>query len=136
MDDETTIKPQQSIRRFDVFAEFARQERIEKGDAPDVAKGEGIWRAKVVASRSRSKSDDEKSESGAKPDLPKTKFKSLSGKEQNDRVFDEEIIDRMGEMFYEQVFAPAIELARKKGEKYMDVRDSIREDWQLPKSRK
>ncbi len=89
-----------------------------------------------MASRSRSKSDGDKSDGGAKKDYPETKFKSLEGKEQTDRVFDEEIIDRMGEQFYNDIFVPEIELARKRGDKYMDVRDSIREDWQLPKSSK
>jgi hypothetical protein len=134
-DNETTLKPKQSVRRFEVFAEFTRQERIEKGDAPDVAKGEGIWRAKVVAAKARrEKVDDGRSES--KTDYPESKWKSLNGEEQTDRMFDEEIIDRMGEVFYNEVFVPTIQLARKRGEKYMDVRDSIREDWQLPKSKR
>jgi hypothetical protein len=43
--------PNQPIRRFDVFAEYTRQERCEKGFPEDEAKGYGIWLAKVVASR-------------------------------------------------------------------------------------
>jgi hypothetical protein len=43
------IHPQQAIRRFDVFAEYTRQERQEKGYPEDEAKGYGIWLAKVVA---------------------------------------------------------------------------------------
>jgi hypothetical protein len=41
--------PHQPIRRFDVFAEYTRQERHEKGFPEDQAKGYGIWLAKVVA---------------------------------------------------------------------------------------
>ena len=40
--------PHQPIRRFDVFAEYTRQERHEKGFPEDQAKGYGIWLAKVV----------------------------------------------------------------------------------------
>ena len=60
--------PTKAIRRFDVFAEYSRQERLEKGYAKDEAKGYGIWLAKVVASRKFSKksesSDGSKSASG------------------------------------------------------------------------
>ena len=45
------IYPKKAIRRFDVFAEYTRQERIKKGEPEDVAAGYGIWLAKVVASR-------------------------------------------------------------------------------------
>ena len=43
--------PHQPIRRFDVFAEYTRQERREKGVPKDEATGYGIWLATVVASR-------------------------------------------------------------------------------------
>lgn len=43
--------PNHPIRRFDVFAEYTRQERCEKDYPEDEAKGCGIWLAKVVASR-------------------------------------------------------------------------------------
>ena len=55
--------PHQPIRRFDVFAEYTRQERREKGFPEDEAKGYGIWLAKVVASRrfgQKSSSDGKK----------------------------------------------------------------------------
>ena len=45
------VQPRQAIRRFDVFAEYTRQERREKGYPEDDAKGYGIWLAKVVAAR-------------------------------------------------------------------------------------
>src|SRR5215217_6402961 len=55
--------PHQPIRRFDVFAEYTRQERRKKGFPEDEAKGYGIWLTKVVASRrfgQTSSSDDKK----------------------------------------------------------------------------
>jgi hypothetical protein len=45
------VSPRQPIRRLDVFAEYTRQERREKGYPEDEAKGYGVWLAKVVASR-------------------------------------------------------------------------------------
>ena len=41
--------PTKAIRRFDVFAEYTRQQRREKGFPEDEAKGYGIWLTKVVA---------------------------------------------------------------------------------------
>ena len=43
--------PTKAIRRFDVFAEYTRQQRREKGFPEDEAKGYGIWLTKVVAAR-------------------------------------------------------------------------------------
>jgi hypothetical protein len=39
------------IRRFDVFAEYTRQQAIGDGIAPDVAKGYSLWLAMEVAAR-------------------------------------------------------------------------------------
>jgi len=46
-----TIKPANRIRRFDVFAEYRKQEEQDKGMPADQAKGHGSWVAKVVAAR-------------------------------------------------------------------------------------
>jgi hypothetical protein len=43
--------PKQAIRRFDVFAEYHRLERIQHGILAGEAKGYGLWLAKVVAAR-------------------------------------------------------------------------------------
>jgi hypothetical protein len=56
-------------------------------------------------------------------------FKAVGGEVQTDKTFDEEIIDRMGQGFYERVFAPAIREAVEKGQKYEEIRDKIRADW-------
>ena len=37
--------------------------------------------------------------------------------------------DRMGEDFYTEVFAPAIEQAKQAGQTYEAMRDSIRREW-------
>src|SRR3954471_11413072 len=114
------VHPRQAIRRFDVFAEYSRQERREKGDPEDKAKGYGIWLAKVVAARrfgqqssSEGKPSRQKDEHEEEP-----RFRSLGDELQTDATFDHDIIDRMGEPFYEEVFVPAIAEARKEGRKY------------------
>jgi hypothetical protein len=45
------LKPHAMIRRFDVFAEYTRQQAIGDGIAPDVAKGYSLWLAMEVAAR-------------------------------------------------------------------------------------
>jgi hypothetical protein len=126
---DSAMPPDKPIRRFDVFAEYTRLERRDKGDADDVAKGYGIWLAKVVASRSRRPRDDGSSGSSRRKPGPEPTFRSIGDEEQTDRTFDHDIIDRMGDDFYEQVFVPAIEQARAEGETYEDIRDAIRKNW-------
>jgi hypothetical protein len=46
-----TVKPERHIRRFDVFAEYRKQEEQADGTPADQAKGYGLWVAKVVAAR-------------------------------------------------------------------------------------
>jgi hypothetical protein len=132
--------PRLAIRRFDVFAEFTRQDRLQKGEPEDEAKGYGIWLAKVVASRQYGSKADSYDKPGAHKAGSglgeRQKFRSVGDELQTDRVFDHDIIDRMGEEFYRQVFVPAIEEARAKGDKYEDIRDSIRKSWKPPKSKK
>lgn len=131
------LLPAKSVRRFDVFAEFTRQERLEKGDPADVAKGYGIWLAKVVASRKfGSKPETNAEQERHKAEREGQKFRSIGDDEQTNEVFDLDIIERMGKVFYKDVFVPAIEEARADGKKYEDIRDDIRADWKPKKSRR
>ena len=130
-------RPQMAIRRFDVFAEFTRQERRAKGYPEDEAKGYGIWLAKVVAARRFGKSGESKStaakkKSGGEPE-PEPRFRSVGDELQTDETFDHDIIDRMGASFYDEVFVPAIAAAVADGKDYTDIRDSIRKDWKPSK---
>ena len=131
--------PQRAIRRFDVFAEYTRQERLAKGDAEDVAKGYGIWLAKVVAARRFGKAstsaDRPRSASQASDTDETPKFRSVGDEVQTDATFDHDIIDRMGAAFYEDVFVPAIAAARAEGKSYEDIRDEIRREWKPATSR-
>ena len=129
------VRPRQPIRRFDVFAEYHRLDRMQQGRPADEAKGYGLWLAKVVAARkfARWKTvqdlDRLYAEEVKAKQYPPSKWRSLSGKEQTDQLFDKEIIDRMGQDFYDQIFAPAIQQAYEAGKSYRDIRDTIRQEW-------
>ncbi len=125
------LKPKASIRRFDVFAEYNRQQAIKEGMPADQAKGYGLWLAKIVAARrfgAPTKLPSQEQES-KKPKVSKGKWRRLSGKPQTDKLFDKEIMSRMGLEFYRQVFVPAIRQAIDNAESYRDIRDTIRSDW-------
>jgi hypothetical protein len=128
-------RPKRSVRRFDVFAEYTKQEQEAKGLAEPRAMGYGLWLAKVVASRrfgasraqSASKSDEDKDRS-ERPER-ESEWRSLDDVPQTDELFDREIVQRMGPDFYRAVFAPAIREARSQGRSYEGIRDAIRKDW-------
>lgn len=130
----TETKPKQSIRRFDVFAEFQRVKALHQKMPPDEAKGYGIWLAKVVAARKFSTArvkelKETPSHKGEREELVDNKWRTLDNKPQTDALFDKEIIQRMGPEFYASVFSPAIEEAFASGKDYMDIRDTIRKGW-------
>jgi hypothetical protein len=130
-------RPKKPIRRFDVFAEYQRLEAMKEGMPPEVAKGRGLWLAKVVAARKfrRTRAGEAVDERRrARPErepdtLVDGKWHTLGDEPQTDALFDKEIVDRMGRSFYDQVFTPAIQEAFQKGMGYQEIRDSIREAW-------
>jgi hypothetical protein len=129
---KTKPKPQAAIRRFDIFAEYNRDKAMKDGMPADQAKGYGLWLAKIVAARRFRKSEPE-DRAGEKHDKGKparrTKWRSLSGVPQTAKLFDQEIVGRMGSQFYRRVFAPAVRAAFKGGESYESIRDSLRAHW-------
>lgn len=130
-------KPKRSIRRFDVFAEYQRLEGLKDKQPEDVAKGYGIWLAKLVAARrfgsgsksSAGSSKNKGSDDTASRELVDGKWRTLDDEPQTDALFDKEIIERMGREFYEGIFSPAVEQAFREGKDYKDIRDEIRKDW-------
>src|SRR4051812_1807680 len=136
---EQELHPRAPVRRFDVFAEYNRQEAIQKGTPEDEAAGYGLWVAKVVASRGfgrRVKSQMHGAQGGhgdgqdeEEEAAPKPKWHSLGNEEQTDELFDKEVVRRMGHDFYEKVFAPAIRNAIEQNKSYTAIRDSIRKGW-------
>jgi hypothetical protein len=128
--------PLKSIRRFDVFAEVNRLKALKEGRPGDEAKGYGIWLAKVVAGgRYGQKADRDgylDGKGGAENGPRRSQvegFKAVGGELQTDEAFDAEIFDRMGVRFYDEVFTPAISEVVESGNKYEEIRDSIRTDW-------
>ena len=130
----TATKPRAAIRRFDVFAEYNKLEAMKDGRLEDEAKGYGLWVAKVVASRrgrpSLAPSAPRGTPSEGHPsEQRRGKWHDLSGEPQTDKLFDREVVDRMGERFYREVFAPAIKDAFEHGRSYEGIRDAIRREW-------
>ena len=123
-------KPKAPIRRFDIFAEYKRQEALHDGQSAAAAKGYGLWVAKVVASR-RFRKEKPPGEDGQRPAQPKQrgKWHKLDDKPQTDKLFDREIVARMGVTFYKRVFAPAIRRAIAAGHSYESIRDTLRANW-------
>ncbi len=126
------LKPQAPVRRFDIFAEYNRQKAMREGMRANVARGYGLWLAKVVAARKfgRTKAEREPGEREARPEeLVDGKWRTLSGEPQTDTLFDKQIVERMGRTFYRRVFAPAIRAALERGASYESIRDSLRREW-------
>jgi len=138
-DQHATPSPRRPIRRFDVFAEYTRQERLARGAAENEAKGYGIWLAKVVAARRFGKvspsADRPRSPAQESGTEETPKFRSVGDELQTDETFDHDIIDRMGADFYDAVFAPAIAAARAEGKSYEEIRDEFRRQWKPATSR-
>ena len=129
------LKPQKRLRRFDVFAEYRKLEAQDDGMPADQAKGYGLWVAKVVAARKFGRlrgEDKDKDRSVSEAEEKKRKrrkWRVLSGVPQTDKLFDHEIVDRMGQEFYREVFAPAVKDAHDKGQPYEAIRDRLRRRW-------
>lgn len=131
-------KPNAPIRRFDVFAEYNRLKALKEGQSAAQAKGYGLWVAKVVAAQKFGRlpkpgkeGESERAREGEKEEKKERakKWHDLSGVPQTDKLFDKEIVNRMGKTFYQKVFAPALKKAFESGEEYRDIRDAIRREW-------
>jgi hypothetical protein len=132
-------KPRLPIRRFDVFAEYSKLRALREGRPLDEAKGYGLWLAKVVASRrygassagtsSAGEARRERDEQHAGEAEEEDRFRSLGDELQTDERFDREIVARMGEDFYREVFAPTIARHFERGDRYESIRDAVRKEW-------
>lgn len=133
------MNPRLPVRRFDVFAEYTKQQAMKDGKPEDEAEGYGLWVAKVVAARrygggppprpKKRAGEGKEEEHEAEEKTPKEKWHSLDGEEQTDELFEKEIVNRMGRQFYNTVFEPAIKEAIAQGKSYTSIRDAIRRDW-------
>jgi hypothetical protein len=124
------LKPRKPIRRFDVFAEYRKLDAEKDDGMPeDQAKGYGLWVAKVVAARKFGRARNEDKSSSDAPPRRRRKWHLLGNEPQTDKLFDHEIVERMGPDFYRQVFAPAVREARASGQAYEAIRDRLRRRW-------
>src|SRR5690242_14195976 len=100
------MNPRLPVRRFDVFAEYTKQQSMKDGMPEDEAEGHGLWVAKVVAARrygggppppKPKKHGEDKGEGGgeAEEKRPKEKWNMLGGEEQPDEMFEKEVLNRM-----------------------------------------
>ena len=94
----------------------------------DQAKGYGLWVAKVVAARTFGRKREDKPASDAAPSR-RRKWHALGDEPQTDKLFDREIVKRMGADFYRDVFGPAIRDAHSRGQTYESIRDRLRRRW-------
>lgn len=123
-------KPQAAIRRFDIFAEYKHQEARRDGQPADAAKGYGLWLAKVVASRRFGKKKPAGDTQGQKENpVRRANWHKLDDVPQTGKLFDKEIVSRMGAGFYRRVFSPAIRQALEDGSSYESIRDTLRAHW-------
>ena len=128
----TELKPLAPIRRFDIFAEYNRLKAMdEKKMSAAQAKGYGLWLAKVVAAQKFGRMPKPKSENKGegKEEAPPRKWHTLDDIPQTDKLFDKQIVARMGSTFYRRVFAPALRKAFRDGKEYRDIRDTLRSGW-------
>src|SRR5215470_16194232 len=102
----TTLKPKAAVRRFDIFAEYNRRKATQEGQSAAQAKGYGLWLAKLVAARrfGRTKKEAAAPSEHEAEARRRRKWHDLSGVPQTDKLFDKEIVQRMGPEFYRRVF--------------------------------
>jgi len=123
------IRPNKPIRRFDIFAEYRKQDEQASGMRADEAKGYGLWVAKVVAARKFGRMRERATSRAEEKARRRRKWHVLSGERQTDKLFDHEIVERMGAEFYRDVFEPAVRAAREQGQPYEAIRDRLRRRW-------
>lgn len=124
-------RPKAAIRRFGVFAEYNRQQAIKDGMPADKPRptDSGLRKSSPRVAMGRAKP----AESVGKRKQSQVchgKWRRLNGKSQTAKLFDRESMSRMGRAFYSAVFVPAIRKSIANHERYTDMRDRIRKDWE------
>jgi hypothetical protein len=76
----------------------AKRDEQASGIRADEAKGYGLWVAKVVAARNFGRMR-ERATTGAEDKNRRRKWHILSGERQTDKLFDHEIVERIGAEF-------------------------------------
>lgn len=127
---QTTVTPRAEIRRFDIFAEWNRLKARQRSHLPEAAaQAYGLAVAKVVAARKftgyRSEQVQDWKRRARQEDLGEAWWQHLGSAEE----FAAKIVERMGKTFYRRVFQPAVRQAWEEGQKYEQIRDALRAEW-------
>jgi hypothetical protein len=122
--------PRLQIRRFDIFAEWNRLKARERHKLDEAdARAYGLAVAKVVAARKLHGAAPEQSRElkrrAREEEVGEPWWEHLG----SDEEFAQKIIGRMGREFYTGVFQPAVQRAWDAGQRYEDIRDTLREGW-------
>lgn len=127
---DQNVPPRRQIRRFDIFAEWNRLTALErKHMGEDDARAYGLAVAKVVAARTLH----------GQPPEQLRELKRQARAEETDEPwwehlgsadeFQRRVVARMGADFYAQVLQPAVREAWEAGQRYEDIRDTLRAAW-------
>jgi hypothetical protein len=127
---ETERAPRLQIRRFDIFAEWNRlKARTRHHMRQADAQAYGLAVAKVVAARTLHGTAPEQTRDlkrrARQDEVDEPWWDHLGSSEE----FEKTIIDRMGRDFYTEVFQPAIQRAWDAGQRYEEIRDKLRSEW-------
>jgi hypothetical protein len=122
--------PRLQIRRFDIFAEWNRlkahtRHKMKEADA----RAYGLAVAKVVAARKLHGAAPEQTRElkrrARQDEVDEPWWEHLGSGEE----FERKIIERMGRDFYAEIFQPAVRQAWDAGQRYEDIRDTLRNAW-------
>ena len=122
--------PRQTIRRFDIFAEWNRLKARTRHRMKEAnARAYGLAVAKVVAARklhgAAPEEQRELKRRARQDEVDEPWWEHLGSNEE----FEQKIIERMGREFYAEAFQPAIQQAWDAGQRYEDIRDTLRNTW-------
>ncbi len=127
---EAQLAPRLQIRRFDIFAEWNRLKALTRHKLKEAdARAYGLAVAKVVAARKFHGGPPEQTRElkrrAREEELGEPWWEHLGSGEE----FAQKIIERMGREFYAEVFQPAVRRAWDAGQRYEDIRDTLRGEW-------
>jgi hypothetical protein len=126
------LAPKRELRRFDIFAEWDRLKGRTKAKLREAdAEAYGLAVAKIVAARQFSGHDPaeakELKRKAKAEEVGEPWWEHLGSAEE----FQRKVVGRMGEAFYREVFQPAVLRAWEDGKRYEEIRDALREPWNL-----
>ena len=105
------IKPHEKIRIFDLFVCYKYLQKYLKGDIYDIARRDAIWEAKIIAKKNFNPQKD--------------RIPYIDGNVITEDNYHSEIIDRMGSIYYYNVFEPMIKRAIQSGMRFEQIKIAL-----------